>query len=971
MNAVTEYLRRLLGEQHTLESDSALLCRFVHEADEAAFASIMKLHGPLVFGICKRVLGHEQDAEDAFQASFLVLARKAKSIREQAALSSWLYGTAYRLCVRAKARSVSRSQRERQSSRPAQSGPHDDVTWNELRSVLDEELARLSDRHRAPLLLCYFKGLNQDQAARQLGCRVRTLKARLKRGRELLRRRLARRGLTLSAALAVPLLTCEVTAAGFRPGLIQTTAHAARLFATHQPMRNAVAKSVVNLAQGNLRAIILSKCQIALALMLTVTVAVGGTTLALDRPPSLPQEKKEAAPRVKQELPRLVDGLQFKATTSELPSGALARLGTNNFRFRHEETQRVSFLQDGKTILTASGSKVLMWETTTGRQIRSIDVSPIAIRGYALSPDCSLLGVGGGLTDDPNWENGVIRVLDTATGKEIRSFARTARDMSYCALAFTPDNKCLISCGDTGKLLIEEISSGSKIRERVFPRDRGSIALSPDGSLLAVYTGANTQKTFLWKWQTEEKPSEIPIGTRRISGLSFSPDGRLLAACSDLKEPLAIWDVGNAKIKFKLPAPLPFNSCGDPAFSPDSRLVVVASHEELDTNRSGGIFLWSLVTGTIIKGFPIPGETARATAISADGRWLVALCHDRVHVWDMQTGAEIGAEQPGHSGAIEQVATSATVIATASNDHTVRLWDSLTYKPVGKLQHDACVRAIAFSPDGTWLASSCLDDVLRIWDVTGRREIRKFPGHGKVGGCRVLSFSADGSRLLSWGDDDFVRVWDVINGQLLLAHDLRIPDPEEPDKKDRVVDATRDMAVFSRDGACFVISSDGQHSVYDTLSGKKLRTILAPDCNRITSLTLSSDSKYLLASSFDKSVETKLADGRTRFSVSHTTVSLWELETGKLIRSQKFAVSYRGPSAIFSPDSKQIVVKDAKPGARIHFYDLKTGQEQRVIEGMTGDITAFCITPDNKRLICALNDTTALVWNLSAMPDGK
>src|SRR5947209_3111409 len=202
-------LRRLcglFGSRPDASSDGVLLERFARHADEGAFAALVRRHGPLVWGVSRRVAQHEQDAEDVYQATFLLLARKAGAIRRAASLASWLYGVAYRLALRARGDAARRRQREARAPGPAPAMGPDELTWRELRAALDEELARLPEKYRAPLLLCYFDGLTQEEAARQLGWSRRAVKYRLECGRDRLRGRLARRGLTLPMALAGPLL---------------------------------------------------------------------------------------------------------------------------------------------------------------------------------------------------------------------------------------------------------------------------------------------------------------------------------------------------------------------------------------------------------------------------------------------------------------------------------------------------------------------------------------------------------------------------------------------------------------------------------------------------------------------------------------------------------------------------------------------------------------------------------------------
>src|SRR5262249_22930203 len=153
-----------------------LLQQFLANRDETAFAALVQRHGALVLGVCRSVLHHQQDAEDVSQATFLVLARKALTIRKQQAVSSWLHGVAYRLALKAKAQVNRRRVQEKQAAHQLSASTLDDLTWRELRAVLHEELQRLPEKYRAPLLLCYWEGRTRDEAAEQLGWAKGTLK---------------------------------------------------------------------------------------------------------------------------------------------------------------------------------------------------------------------------------------------------------------------------------------------------------------------------------------------------------------------------------------------------------------------------------------------------------------------------------------------------------------------------------------------------------------------------------------------------------------------------------------------------------------------------------------------------------------------------------------------------------------------------------------------------------------------------
>jgi RNA polymerase sigma factor (sigma-70 family) len=176
-------------------TDAQLLERFVRDGDESAFAALVERYGPMVMGACRRVLDHAQEAEDAFQATFLLLVRKARTLKHPERLSNWLYGVACRIARKARARAARRAHHERQASSPLPPPPDPALTaaWRELRAQLDEELQTLPAKYRAPLVLCYLDGLTNEQAAHRLGWPTGSISYRLARGRELLRDRLRRR----------------------------------------------------------------------------------------------------------------------------------------------------------------------------------------------------------------------------------------------------------------------------------------------------------------------------------------------------------------------------------------------------------------------------------------------------------------------------------------------------------------------------------------------------------------------------------------------------------------------------------------------------------------------------------------------------------------------------------------------------------------------------------------------------------
>ncbi len=207
-------------------NDGQLLEWFVHHREEAAFAALVRRHGPMVLSVCRRVLRNSHDAEDAFQATFLVLAEKAPSVRQPELLANWLYGVAYRTALHARRRASRRSEREREVATLSTVSGDSEMEARELRRVLDEELQALPEKYRAPLVLCYLEGMTNEEAARRLGWPSGSMSYRLARGRELLRERLESRLAGLSILLPAIWLAEHLQPAIVSPLLATTTVQA-------------------------------------------------------------------------------------------------------------------------------------------------------------------------------------------------------------------------------------------------------------------------------------------------------------------------------------------------------------------------------------------------------------------------------------------------------------------------------------------------------------------------------------------------------------------------------------------------------------------------------------------------------------------------------------------------------------------------------------------------------------------------
>jgi RNA polymerase sigma factor (sigma-70 family) len=279
---VLRYLRQVIGRERPGDAtDAQLLERFAAQRDQAAFAALVQRHGPMVLGVCRRVLRHEQDAEDAFQATFLVLARKAGSIGRRELVGNWLYGVACRTAAKARAAAARRRVHERHVVAMPAAEPTPEVVWQDLRPVLDEEVQRLPDRYRTPFVLCYLHGLTNEEAARHLGCPKGTVLSRLARARERLRARLSRRGLALSAGLLTTVLSQGAAPAMVPASLGEATVQAGLLYATDPgTTAGGISARALDLTEGVLKAMFVTQLKVA-ALVLVGLALLGSGAVAL------------------------------------------------------------------------------------------------------------------------------------------------------------------------------------------------------------------------------------------------------------------------------------------------------------------------------------------------------------------------------------------------------------------------------------------------------------------------------------------------------------------------------------------------------------------------------------------------------------------------------------------------------------------------------------------------------------------
>jgi RNA polymerase sigma factor (sigma-70 family) len=510
LDGVVQQLRRVAAlTAPAALRDGELLERFIREHDPAAFEALVRRHGPMVLGVCRRVLRHEADAEDAFQATFLVLVRRAAKVVPRSLVGNWLYGVAHHTALKARAMRTMRSVKERAAGqRPRRTNDR----WPALEEMLDEELSRLADKYRVPIVLCDLEGRTIREVAAQLGWPQGTVAGRLARGRRLLAQRLVRRGLTLSAG-AVGAIFGEGIAAGATPNaLVAATLQSAAIMTGSSA--GLISLKVTALVEGVLKAMLLKKLQVALALVLLGLAAIGMSARSLATGPSPETMVARVA-----------------AVTVERAQAAQAV-------FRGAETAQVdalAFSADGRLLAAgAHDKKVRIWDMRDNKLKRTLAEPKGTVRTVAFSSDGALLAAG---ADDCG-----VYVWNVASGKlEAVLRAELPRRLDQLAhvngLVFLPQGKLAAAYnyddlrdGDRhGQIQVWDLRDKKATKLLEHEGSVYSLALSPDGTLLAATLNGSFDGFKVWSVEQSKVVWEQQAGADFMTTVVFAPDGLKLA----------------------------------------------------------------------------------------------------------------------------------------------------------------------------------------------------------------------------------------------------------------------------------------------------------------------------------------------------------------------------------------------------------------------------------------------------------
>jgi RNA polymerase sigma factor (sigma-70 family) len=987
--------------ENAAADDQDLLARFVKHRDSIAFAALVQRHGLMVRGVCKRLLRQESDVDDAFQATFLVLLRKAHTIRKRHSLASWLYGVAFRIARRARKtgirsqesgvrsrRSEARSQKsaiDYLNLKSATTDPSLEAAWRELCAVLDAEVHGLPEKYRAPLVLCYLEGQTRDQAARQLGWSLRTLDRRLEQGRERLRARLARRGITLSAALLATGLSQQAAIGAVPAVLIEQTVQAACGFACASssaaacgfasPQTAASSPKAIILAEAALKGAVPIKLKIVAGIVIAAVVAAASAgALAHQMLAAKPQTVGEVKGaqlasgevQAKDERPKKTPTDRYG---DPLPEGAVARLGT--VRFNHGDgLNALYFSPASQTIISEGGGVLRLWDAVSGKELRQFATAkPSFDDQTALSPDGKTLISLNQNVDD------TLRVWDLAQGKEVRTvtlpvrrnkqsvYRRNAlsRDGRLCAL-HTPPKRIPIQV--PGQIRVFDISTDNELYQLPINGDEVRTVIFAGNDHLV--TADKKQMIRVWEARTGKPVRQFAHGSP-VEVLASSPDGRRLATLEHHnhaidrmldKDLVQVWDLTTGVRKHTLAA-RPKRWYMNMQFGPDGKFLFTSSFGH-DGNE---LTVWDLETGQRVR--ELGGVAANTMAVSPDGSRLAAgASPGKFDLRDLKTGQRLS-EDGGHARAAA-VFPSADRVFTIGYS-SISAWDATT----GERLHSLDVPYYSlgdphprFSPDERYALSfeGDFENVqILVWDVVARRRLHTLRPPGAAAAL-TTAFSPDSSLLAAWlpGKETVVRFWDVRTGKEVRSF-----------KETKAGWPGR--LFFTPDGRILFVA--GKRVVgYQADTGNELfswRMKPLPS-NSVKEQVVGGPPpdpddqiawRTLAFSPEGRTIACILAGGDFSQERVENRIVLCDARTGKILRrcNDSGKPSRWWEQLAFSQDGRLLASSD---GSIVHVWEVATAQEIRTYKGHRGDIESLGFSANGRRLASASSDSTVLIWDL-------
>jgi RNA polymerase sigma factor (sigma-70 family) len=950
-------------------------CRLLHDfhlaRDERAFAALVDRHGAMVLRVCRQVLQHQQDAEDAFQATFLVLARKAASLRQSKAVAGWLHNVAYRIALQARRNAGRRQAREARTPARPSASPDAEVAWREVQRILNEEIERLSAKYRTPFVLCFLEGHSRCEVARQLDLKEGTVWSRLSYARRRLQQRLRRRGIELGTVLAAAALAEGGRASTAPASLVAATLRA--VTAGGQAMTG-VSGEVAGLVQAALKATTAARLSLALA-VLVVTVALGaGWSVSVGQAPlSAAKEQGRPAPRgPAKAAPGEPPPVRADRHGDPLPDGAVVRLGT--VRFNHgADLNHLLFTPDGKTILSGGRRLVRLWNAASGAETGQLPPPEQYISGttVTLADSRALVSLNEEGTGD------VVRWWDLSKRTEIRTLKLPVRRSVFSAYhnnALSPDGAlAAIHVHTPAELRVFDLKEGSELHR--FPDGgkgvRAVAFAGKDGLVTADVQGMIEVRDA----RTGKLSHRFQHGTP-VDFLAVSAAGRRLATFEQHSEDrrdrhrdiIYLWDLAARRKEHALRLP-PGGRYRNALFSPDGKLLATSS---LDKDKYL-LTVWDTTTGRKVRDLPGAGV---CLAFSPDGKRLAAgSWSGKFDVWEVDTGRRFSSEDCRHAHATAACLSEAgdRVVTVGASIST---WDSATGKRLDSLAvpTDPYWDRSHCTPDGRFVLTFVRDgEAYRaaVWNVAQRRKEFALPAPGqRVAGA--TAFSADGSLLAIAhpGKPTLVRVWDLRRRKEVRS----FPHPNPA------------RLFFSGDRKTLFIAGP-KVTAFDLASGKELfawRMQPLKSATQVTSVAVV-DGK---AVPFDEDSRIAwralaISPDASKLAALHWTwapvgkqsgedrLALYDLATGKLLRHWNDSGQQANllEALAFSADGRLLASSD---GHALHVWEAASGAKVRSFHGHRAELTSLGFDRGARRLVSAGFDSTVLVWDLTGrLRDGR
>ena len=946
LSAVLRQVRKLAGAQGSEgRSDSELLDAFLSRQDATAFAALVQRHGPMVLNVCHRVLHQREDAEDAFQATFLILARKAASVRKRPALASWLYGAASRMALSIKRAAARRRSHEGRARAMTPTNPCADLAWREVQVVLEEEIQKLAEKYRTVFVLCCLESKPRAEVARLLGLKEGTVSSRLDHARKHLQGRLARRGVTLSGVLAAAALTPTVGRA-VPPALLATTVRGAA--ASAAGTAGAVSARVAALVAGGLRTTPTNT--VVATLVLALALVAGGTGLILGQTSTTtpPDESLLQQPHTEPQEPAAQKQPRADRYGDALPSGALARIGTARWwRGKDWQGYPVVYAPDGRSLICGDrGTGVRILDAATGKELRHIERQGEPVSCFALSPDGKTIITG-------SRSSPLLRQWDVSTGKELRQIPTGDKETSV--LAFAPNGKTLAAV--TGQIVIRlwDVATWKETHQlRGHSAWIGWLAFSPDGKTL-FSGGGITHAMRWWDVGTGQEVSRLDLKSEHNWETTLSPDGKRLAALVFPGAVLHLWDAttGGEIARTALGKEGGWSCL---CFSPDSEILACAA----GTGRWGNQTLFfAAATGRELRSWGDVSYTNRM-AFSPDGKILAQAQRGVIRLRDAVTGKPlVRTPLPDYVLSVRFTPDERTLLTSCWGGQT-GTWQPFSGEPRSVLNGPPegfagradMILGTALSTDGKRAALVDVRGVLHVWD----------PATGKFW-CRIseppvgtdqADFSPDGKVLVVKHVDHVIRLWDTTTGKMRCSlprfGTTRFPHPH----------------AFSADGRVVATAPGSQDKsvirLWDTGTGKELGELAWEDTTRPTCLAFSPTGKYLVAAHTSRD---PLEPGGGSDGIG---LRLWDLAARRELRRFHTPPAEIRTLAI-SPDGKTLA---AGANDTVLLWELASGQARGRFPGHQEWVWSLAFSPSGRLLASGSWDHTALVWDVTGVcPDGQ